>query len=88
MAITEAAGLNKTRLRQDMNAPEVDAALARNADLAKALGIRGTPSFVVADTVIPGAIEPSGLRKLVEASRQGLHADKQSSPAASEIAKN
>ena len=88
MALAEAAGLNKTRLQQDMNAPEVDAALARNADLAKALGIRGTPSFVVADTVIPGAIEPSGMRKLVEASRQGLHADNKASPATNETAKN
>jgi protein-disulfide isomerase len=81
MALAEAAGLNKARLQQDMNAPEVEAALARNADLAKALGIRGTPTFVVADTVIPGAIEPSGMRKLVEATRQGLHADNKSSPA-------
>lgn len=64
-----AAGLDKDRLTQDMASPDVAANLARNSELAHALGINGTPSFVVGDLLVPGAIEPSGLRKLVAAQR-------------------
>ena len=44
--------------------------MARNAALAKTLGINGTPSFVVGDTMIPGVVEPAALRQLIAAQRQ------------------
>jgi protein-disulfide isomerase len=69
ITLAEAQGLNKDRLLQDMASPEIAANLARNAELAHALGINGTPSFVVGTLLVPGAIEPSGLRKLVTAQR-------------------
>ena len=69
ITLAQAQGLDKDRLLQDMASPEVAANLARNSELAHALGINGTPSFVVGELVVPGAIEPSGLRKLVTAQR-------------------
>jgi protein-disulfide isomerase len=70
-AIADQIGLDRVRLARDMVAPEVEAALARNAALAKALGINGTPSFVVGDMMIPGVAEPAALRQLIAAQRQG-----------------
>jgi protein-disulfide isomerase len=70
MTLAEAAGLNRERLMHDMSSPEVEGVLARNAELANALGIRGTPSYVVDDTLVPGAIEPAGMRKLIENRRE------------------
>ncbi len=69
ITLAEAQGLDKDRLLQDMASPEVAANLARNTELAHALGINGTPSFVVGELLVPGAIEPAGLRKLVMAQR-------------------
>jgi protein-disulfide isomerase len=69
ITLAEAQGLDKDRLLRDMASPEVAAILARNAELAHGLGINGTPSFVVGELLVPGAIEASGLRKLVTAQR-------------------
>ena len=71
LAIADQVGLDRARLARDMVSPEVDAALARNAALAKQLGINGTPSFVVGDMMIPGVAEPAALRQLIAAQRQG-----------------
>lgn len=69
-AIADQVGLDRARLARDMVSPEVEAALAKNAALAKALGINGTPSFVVGDTLVPGVAEPAALRQMIAAQRQ------------------
>jgi protein-disulfide isomerase len=73
-AIADQVGLDRARLARDMVSPEVEAALAKNAALAKALGINGTPSFVVGDTMIPGVAEPAALRQLVATQRRAAQA--------------
>lgn len=64
-------GLDVDRLRRDMQSPEVAAELSRNMELAQALGIRGTPAFVVGDRVIPGAVGADMLQQLIAQARQG-----------------
>jgi len=59
-------GLDVQRLRADMSAPRMTAALQRTSDLAKTFGFRGTPSLVVGRTVVQGAISEAALRRLVE----------------------
>ena len=44
------------RLARDMEDPAVDALIERNAVLANALGVRGTPAFVIGDGMIRGAL--------------------------------
>jgi len=75
MALAGAAGLNRDRLAQDMGSPEVEGALARNAELANALGIHGTPSYVVGDTLVPGAIESAAMRRLIASRREAMRAE-------------
>ncbi len=57
---------------------EIEAALANGAigaqirngyEIAEALGIRGTPAFIVGSTVIPGAVSGQRLREAIEAAR-------------------
>ena len=62
-------GLDIERLKRDMAAPEIDAQLQKNAKLADALDIRGTPGFVVGDEIVPGAISLSALRQLIDTAR-------------------
>ena len=47
-------GLDLNRFRADMVSVEVDGQLAATARLAKELGFRGTPVFVVGRRVLPG----------------------------------
>lgn len=69
MTVARDVGLDVARLQEDLASPEVDAALQRNAELAKALGIGGTPAFIIGDQLVPGAVELQDLRDLVAKSR-------------------
>ena len=49
-----------------MRSAEVAEALARNRELADALGVRATPSFVIGSELVSGALEPAVLRTLID----------------------
>ncbi|TDI60890.1 MAG: DsbA family protein [Alphaproteobacteria bacterium] len=49
-------GLDVEQLTKDMNAPETYARIDANMELARDLGIDGTPTFIVGDQVIAGAV--------------------------------
>lgn len=63
--------LNTDRMKREMNSQEISGMLQRNFDLAKKLGIRGTPGFIVAGTLVPGAIDLKTLRRMVADARKG-----------------
>ena len=71
MAVAERVGLDAERLRRDMADPAIDAYLDETAGLARALGIDGTPAFVIGDTVVPGAVGADRLRRLIADVRAG-----------------
>ena len=54
MAMAKRVGLDTAKLRKDMESPEIEAVLKKNFELADALRLNGTPSFVVGDTLIRG----------------------------------
>jgi protein-disulfide isomerase len=70
MRIAQSAGLDMARAKVDMQAPEIEQILKNNLDLAVALGIQGTPAFVVGDTMAPGAADVDALRKLIADARK------------------
>jgi len=65
----EAIGLDAERLFADMESRAIDRHIEDNLQLANALGINGTPSFVIGDELIPGAASPSTLAAMIEAER-------------------
>ncbi len=65
LKVATGAGLDVTRVKIDMAAPEIDQAIKRNYDLADALGIRGTPGFVIGETLIPGAVDIQTLKQRI-----------------------
>ena len=52
--IALAQGLDLTKLKAEMDKPEIIAAVSRNQALAQTLGITGTPGFVMDDRIFPG----------------------------------
>jgi protein-disulfide isomerase len=62
-------GLDVARLRRDMDAPEIGQRLQKNAALAQALQINGTPAFAIGDTLVPGAVDLATMRSLVAEAR-------------------
>jgi protein-disulfide isomerase len=70
MSIAEANGIDTNRLQADMKAPEIDALIRKNLQLAQALKIEGTPAFIVGDKLIPGAVDQATLQDLVQSARK------------------
>ncbi len=71
-AIVELArrrGLDVERLARDMRSPEIERTIERVRALAEALGINGTPAFVVGDSLIPGAAPVARLVELIAEAR-------------------
>src|SRR5882762_2742182 len=56
LAAAKDAGLNMTQLEKDLVSPEVKATLEESFKLAEALGLNGTPSYVIGDNVVVGAV--------------------------------
>ena len=50
--------------------PAIKDRLGANVGLAQALGIDGTPTFVIGGQIIPGAVPLSELRQAVDAARR------------------
>jgi protein-disulfide isomerase len=53
------------KLKRDMASPELAQQIRKNLKLADALGIRGTPAFVIGDKVVPGAADIATLKSMV-----------------------
>jgi len=70
MMIAGTVGLDLERLERDMQDPAIQEAIARNLQLANALGITGTPSFIIGQELVPGAVGPGTLQGLIERARR------------------
>ncbi|HZL30158.1 MAG TPA: DsbA family protein [Pseudolabrys sp.] len=71
LAAAQAVGLDMKRLEKDMASDEVKTTLQENFKLAEALGMNGTPSYVIGDNVIVGAVGLDALREKVNTARCG-----------------
>jgi protein-disulfide isomerase len=69
-ALAGQVGLDVPRLLDDMAGDAVKRALAANHALAQELGINGTPSFVIGDRLIPGAVDVAQLSALIDEQRR------------------
>ena len=69
--VATSLGLNMSKIKADMSAPDIDKLIDTNYSLADALNIQGTPALVIGDTLIPGVIDIDTLRKEIAAVRSG-----------------
>lgn len=65
----EEAGLDFDRLQVDMRAPEVEAHIARSHELATQLGMNGTPTFIIGESLVPGFAEKAELGAMIAEAR-------------------
>jgi protein-disulfide isomerase len=71
MQIAGSVGLDVAQLQKDMEDPKLKEIIDHNMALASALGVRGTPAFVIGDQFVPGAIDADTLKQLIAAARKG-----------------
>ncbi|WP_404403794.1 DsbA family protein [Pelagibacterium halotolerans] len=63
-------GLDAGAIEAEMNADDVTAALQRSYQIARGLGISGTPTFIIGDEIIPGAVDKSELTRRIANMRE------------------
>ena len=63
MQIAASVGLDVARLQKDMEDPKLKEIIDRNMALASALGVRGTPAFVIGNQFVPGAVDAETLKR-------------------------
>jgi protein-disulfide isomerase len=71
MAVAKEVGLDMARLERDMGGPEVRESLEESFKLAEKLGLNGTPSYVIGDNVIVGAVGLQALKEKINTARCG-----------------
>ena len=68
-AAVQKAGLDKNRLRKDMEDAVTAAILSKTRAAAAALEVRGTPALLIGETIIPGAISKDEILDLINQTR-------------------
>ena len=71
LAAAKDAGLDMARIEKDMASPEVHATIEENFKLAEAMGMNGTPSYVIGKQVVVGAVGLDGLKEKIGIARCG-----------------
>ncbi len=70
LEIAVSAGLDRAQLEKDMQDPKLKQIIDRNLALAAALGVRGTPAFVIGNQFVPGAVDAATLKRLIADARK------------------
>ncbi|KXV72669.1 hypothetical protein AD952_03195 [Acetobacter cerevisiae] len=69
--LAQNVGLDADRLLKDMKSPAVTTALSKNLELAKAIDLEGTPTFIIGDReIIPGAASENDLKAALDRLRK------------------
>ena len=56
LAVAKEVGFDMARLQKDMSSPEVKTTIDEDMKLADAIGVDGTPSYVIGDHLVVGAV--------------------------------
>jgi protein-disulfide isomerase len=71
LAVAKEVGMDMARLEKDMGGEEVRVSLEESLKLAETLGLNGTPSYVVGNDVVVGAVGLDALRGKISTARCG-----------------
>ena len=67
--IATSLGIDAKQLEKDMKSKEIQAQIDRNSELAKVLGINGTPTLIVGESkVVPGFVSAEEVNKMLKES--------------------
>ena len=70
LALSANLGIDTDKIESFIQTPQADEAINEVYQLASDLGINGTPSFIIGNELIPGAVELDVLQQKVSAMRE------------------
>ena len=68
--IAKSTGLDVEKLRKDADGEEVKKRMDKDGEIARSIGITGTPAFIVNDDIARGAVGYDGLKQAVDDARK------------------
>lgn len=68
-AVAESAGLDVAQLKQDAESPDIMEKIQKNIEIARKVGISGTPGFVVNEEIFKGYLGYDGLKGVIDEAR-------------------
>ncbi|MEJ2623532.1 MAG: DsbA family protein [Pseudolabrys sp.] len=71
LAVAKEIGLNMDQVRKDMNSDAVKKMLSTDITLGQTLGLNGTPSYIIGDNVVVGAVGLKELKQKIANARCG-----------------
>jgi protein-disulfide isomerase len=71
LVVAKEAGLDMARIERDMTSDEVKATMEESLKLAEKLGLNGTPSYVIGNNIVIGAVGLDALKEKVNTARCG-----------------
>jgi tetratricopeptide (TPR) repeat protein len=70
LAVAAELGIDVARLEADAAKPEVDRVLDEARILARSLGLRGVPSYIVGDSIVPSTLDAGTFKTKISVTRQ------------------
>jgi protein-disulfide isomerase len=70
VAMVRSAGLNEMQTAKDLQSPALKAEIKKNLELGRALGLTGTPSYVVGNEILSGAVGYDRLKAAIAKARE------------------
>jgi protein-disulfide isomerase len=70
LAVAKEVGFDMPRLEKDMNSGEVKATIDEDMKLADALGVNGTPSYVIGNELVVGAVGLDALKEKIASDKK------------------
>jgi protein-disulfide isomerase len=68
--VAASVGIDIAKAKEAMAAPEIEATIKKDFTLADAINVNGTPAFVIAGKLYPGAMTLDEMKKLIADARQ------------------
>jgi protein-disulfide isomerase len=68
--IAQGLGLDVEKMKADANSQEVADELKKSMEIARDIGVQGTPAFVIGDEFVPGYVPVEGLLQSVKTQRE------------------
>lgn len=70
MKLAKEIGLDLDKLQADVKSADISASIAKSSDMARNLGIRGTPGFIIGNEIYHGNLGMKGLRHAIKKARE------------------
>lgn len=71
--VANSVGLDIDQMKADMKSPDVEAEIQHSVQLARQLGLTGTPGFIVGTELVPGATDLATLKSMIDDARHGIN---------------